>query len=761
MRRLPKTLVAALFLGWVLRVGAADSFVVSDIRVEGLQRISAGTVFNYLPVKTGDTIDETATAEAIRALFKTGFFKDIRIEREGDTLVVFVTERPAIANVEFTGNEDVDTEDLIEQLKQVNFAEGRVFNQSDFDRVKQELQLFYFGLGKYAVEIGTTVTPLDRNRVAILFDISEGKVARIKDINIVGNAIYDDEELLDLFSLGPGGWFTWLSKRDQYSRQKLAADLETLRSFYLDRGYINFNIDSTQVSLTPDKSDVYVTVNITEGDQYTISDIRLTGDLIVPEEELFEKIIVSRGEVFSRKFITQSSADLGSRLGDEGYAFANVNAIPEVDEESKQVEITFFLDPGKRVYVRRINFSGNTKTRDVVLRREMRQFESSWISTSAVERSRIRLQRLGFFEEVNVETPAVSDSTDQVDVEFTVVERPSGNLSAGLGFSQSQGVVVNTTITQDNFLGTGHRVSANFSNSSVNTRYGISWSNPYFTQDGVSLTFDSYFRSTDARESNVSDYSLEELAAGLELGIPINEYDFVDVGMRIEQIDFSPGANASDEVLAFRQQEGNSFANLLLTGSFSRDSRNSRLLPSEGSLSTVSAELGVPGSDLSYYKLKARYQQFFPLSQDFTVLLNGVLGFGGGLVDTNELPIIDNFFAGGIRSVRGYEANTLGPRDSKNAPLGGDLLVTGNAELILPLPFLEDARQVRVTGFFDTGQVFGPGDTFDVAEFRSSVGVSAIWLSPLGALTFSVALPLNDKASDRTQPLQFTFGTSF
>lgn len=761
MRRLPKTLVAALFLGWVLRVVAADNFVVTDIRVEGLQRISAGTVFNYLPVKTGDTIDETATAEAIRALFKTGFFKDIRIERDGDTLVVFVIERPAIASIDFTGNEDVDTEDLIEQLKQVNFAEGRVFNQSDFDRVKQELQLFYFGLGKYAVDIGTTVTPLDRNRVGILFDISEGKVARIKDINIVGNTIYDDAELLDLFSLSTGGWFTWLSKRDQYSRQKLAADLESLRSFYLDRGYINFNIDSTQVSLTPDKRDVYVTVNINESDQYTISDIRLTGDLIVPEEELFDRIIVSRGEVFSRKSITQSSADLGSRLGDEGYAFANVNAIPDVDEETNQVAITFFLDPGKRVYVRRINFSGNTKTRDVVLRREMRQFESSWISTSAVERSRIRLQRLGFFEEVNVETPAVSDSTDQVDIEFTVVERPSGNLSAGLGFSQNQGIVVSSSITQENFLGTGHRVSANFSNSSAKTRYGLSWTNPYFTQDGVSLTVDSYYRSTDAQESNVSDYSLEELAGGVEMGIPINEFDYVDVGMRIERIDFSPGSNASNEVLAFRQQEGDQFANLLLTGSFSRDSRNSRLLPSKGSFSSLTAEVGVPGSDLSYYKLKARHQQFFPLSKDFTVLLNGVLGFGGGLADTSELPLIDNFFAGGIRSVRGYEANTLGPRDSKNQPLGGALLMTGNAELILPLPFLEDARQIRVTGFFDVGQVFGPGETFDVGEFRSSVGLSTIWLSPLGALTFSAALPLNDKSGDKIQPLQFTFGTTF
>ena len=761
MRRLPTTLLAALFLGWVLRVVAAETFVVQDIRVEGLQRISAGTVFNYLPIKTGDTIDETVTAEAIRSLFKTGFFKDIRIEREGDTLVVFVTERPAIANIEFTGNEDVDTEDLIEQLKQVNFAEGRVFNQSDFDRVKQELQLFYFGLGKYAVAIDTTVTPLDRNRVGIRFDISEGRVARIKDINIVGNRIYEDSQLLDLFTLGTGGWLSWFSKKDQYSRQKLAADLETLRSFYLDRGYINFNIDSTQVSLTPDKKDVYVTVNVSEGDQYTISDIKLAGDLIVPEEELFERIVVSRGEVFSRKFITESSAELGGRLGDEGYAFANVNAIPEIDEEAKQVAITFFLDPGKRVYVRRINFSGNTKTRDVVLRREMRQFESSWISTSAVERSRVRLQRLGFFEEVNVETPAVADSTDQVDVEFSVVERPSGNLSAGVGFSQSQGIVINSSITQENFLGTGHRVSANFSNSDANTRYGLSWTNPYFTEDGVSLTANSYYRTTDAGETNVSDYSLEELAGGLSLGIPINEFDSVNVGMNVERINFSPGTGASREVLAFEQAAGNRFVNFLLNGSFARDSRNSRILPSEGSFSSISAELGVPGSDLSYYKLRGRHQQFFPLAENFTVLLNGVLGYGGGIGDTNDLPIIDNFYAGGIRSVRGYESNTLGPRDSKNEPLGGDLLMTGNAELILPLPFLEDARQVRVTGFFDAGNVFGPGDTFAVSELRTSVGLSAIWLSPLGALTFSAAQPLNDKSGDKTQPFQFTFGTSF
>ncbi len=761
MSRLTKTVAFTLLLGWILVGSAAEPFVVDDIRVEGLQRISAGTVFNYLPIKIGDRIEESVTADAIRALFQTGFFKDIRIEREGDTLVVFVTERPSIDNIEFSGNKSVDTEDLEEQLKTIGFAEGRVFNRSDFDQVEQELERLYFGLGKYAVQVKSTVTPLERNRVGVRFDISEGKAARIKQINIVGNEVFDEEDLLDLFNLTTSGWFTWFTKRDQYSRQKLAADLEILRAHYLDRGYINFNIDSTQVSLTPDKKDVYITVNVSEGAEYTLSEVNLAGDLIVDEEELFDKITVSRGDVFSRKEITKSSTDLAGRLGDEGYAFSNVNAIPEVNEEDKTVAVTFFVDPGKRVYVRRINFRGNTKTRDVVLRREMRQMEAGWISTSAVERSRVRLQRLGFFNEVNVETPAVPGTTDQVDVNFSLEERPSGNLVAGLGFSQDQGVIVSASVTQENFLGTGNRVSATFNNSRANRQFQVSYLNPYYTIDGISRGFDAYYRTTDAADANVSDYTTDELGAGVTFGIPITEFDQINVGLAAERIDFKPGVNPSREVLAFRDSAGDQFTNLLLTASFARDTRNSRLLPDRGRLSSISTEIGLPILDLSYYKLRLRHQQFFPLARDFVLVADGTFGYGDGISGTDRLPLIDNFFAGGIRSVRGYEGNTLGPRDSLGEPLGGSKLLTGSLELIVPLPFVENSRQVRLTGFFDFGNVFGQGDDLDLGELRTSAGVSAIWLSPLGALTFSFAVPLNDESQDDTQPLQFTFGTSF
>ena len=760
MRSLPKTLISVIALGWVL-AAIAETFTVNDIRVEGLQRISAGTVFNYLPIKIGDEIDSSATSGAIRTLFGTGFFKDIRIEREDQTLVVFVVERPAIANIEFEGNVDINTDDLMEQLRQIDFAVGRVFNQSDFDQVKRELQRLYFAAGKYGVIIDSTVTPLERNRVGVRFNISEGKIATIKDINIVGNEVYGDHDLLDLMSLSTSGWLTWLSKKDQYSRQKLAADIEVLRSFYLDRGYVDFIIDSTQVSLTPDKKDVYVTINLTEGNQYVIDKIQLTGDLIVPKEELFGLITVSRGEVFSRKEITRSTKNIADRLGEEGYAFANINPVPEIDEDDNTVAITFYIDPGNRVYVRRINFAGNTKTRDEVLRREMRQMEGGWISTKAVERSRVRLRRLGFFDEVNVETPAVGDSADQVDINFTVTERPTGNLAAGAGFSQEQGLLLSTSLTQDNFLGTGHRVNAAFNTSSANRAFNFRYVNPYFTDDGVSLGLNAGLKKTNASEANVSDYTMERLFAGVETGVPINEFDTIDFAAQLEQVDFTPGTSASSEIIAFRDLNGSQFNNLLLTVEWDRDTRNSRFFATRGSLSRISTELGVPGSDLSFYKLKLRHQQFFPLAGDFAFMINGGLGYGDGLADTEDLPLTENFFAGGAQSVRGYEANTLGPRDSLNQPLGGDLKFAGTSELILPLPFLEDARSVRVTGFFDFGNVYGPDEDFDLGEMRGSIGISTVWLSPLGALSLSAAEPLNNEAGDSTQSLQFSFGTSF
>jgi len=740
---------------------AQDLFVVKEIRLEGLQRISAGTVFNYLPIKVGDEVDSNRTAEAIRALFKTGFFKDVTIEREGDILVIFITERPSIANIEFSGNETIETEDLRLSLRDAGFTEGRVFNRSLFDSVEQELRRTYFSQGRYGVKITSTVTPLERNRVAVNFDISEGTVAKIKQINIVGNEVFDDDDLVDLFTLTTPTLFSFFTKTDQYSKPKLAADLETLRSFYLDRGHINFNIDSTQVSITPDKKDVYITVNITEGDQFSVNEVRLAGDLIAPQEELFELVEVNAGDVFSRKSVTVTSAALTGRLGEEGYAFANINAVPEIDDEKKEVQLTFFMDPGKRVYVRRINFKGNTKTQDEVLRREMRQAEGGWISTPAVERSKERLQRLNYFEEVNVETPAVPGTTDQVDVEFAVKEQPAGNLAIGAGFSQSQGLVFNTSISQENFLGTGNRASFAFNNSDVNRTFGFSWFNPYWTDDGVSRGIDAYYRETDADDANLADYALDELGGTVTFGIPISETNTVDFGVNVENTQFNVGSDASLEVVRFRIDNGDEFNTLTLTGSWEDDSRNSRLLPNKGALSRIAAEVAVPGLDLSFYKLTLRHQRFFPLTKDFTLVLDGELGYGDGLGDTDDLPLIDNFYAGGIRDVRGFEENTLGPRDSRGEALGGSFKLIGQVEVILPVPFFKETRAFRLTSFFDFGNVYGPDEDFEFDTIRYSVGISAIWLSPLGPMTVSIAAPLNTQPLDDEQAFQFTFGTSF
>jgi outer membrane protein insertion porin family len=740
---------------------AQDEFVVQDIRLEGLQRISAGTVFNYLPVQVGDRVSAQRTGEAIRALFRTGFFNDVRIEREDDTLVVAVVERPSIASVEFSGNDTLTTEDLEAALKNVNFSVGRVFDRSVFDQVEQELRRSYFAVGKYGVQLTSTVTPLERNRVSINFDISEGEAATIKEINVVGNDVFDDDDLVDLFNLQTSGWFTVFTKADQYSKQKLAADLESLRSHYLDRGYINFNIDSTQVSITPDKRDVYVTVNVTEGEQYVVSELLLAGELRVAEEDLFGLVQISPGEIFSRKRVTESSAKITERFGEDGYAFANVNAVPDIDQKNKSVKLTFFVDPGKRVYVRRVNFKGNTKTRDEVLRREMRQLEGAWISTGAVERSKERLDRLGFFEDVNVETPAVPGTTDQVDVDINVVEAPAGNLQLGAGFSQSQGIVLSTSVTQENVFGTGHRVTLNLNTSDVNRNIGLSWLNPYFTLDGVSLGLDAFYRTTDAEDANLADYTLDELGGGFSFGIPVSEFNSISLGLTGKNTKFKPGSRASAEVLAFERQFSSSFNTITINGRWANDTRNSRLLPDRGTLTSVDVEVAVPGLDLSYYKLTGRHQRFFPLYREITLMINGELGYGDGIGDTGALPLTENYFAGGIRSIRGFDTNTLGPRDSLGEPLGGDFKVVGNLELILPVPFLKDSRSFRLTTFFDIGNVFGPGQRFAVGDLRYSSGVSAVWISPLGPLTISLAAPLKKEDLDDSQPLQFTFGTTF
>jgi outer membrane protein insertion porin family len=740
---------------------AFEPFKVLDIRVEGLQRISAGTVFNYLPIKVGQTIDSQDTVNAVKALFKSGFFNDVSLERDGPVLVVFVRERAAISSIDIAGNKDLDSEELLEGLKEIGLAEGRVFDRSLLEKVEQELRRQYFSRGKYAVKIDTTVTPLDRNRVGILINVSEGRAARIKQINLIGNHAFPDEELLDEFSLTTPNFFSAFTKSDQYSKQGLSADLEILRTYYLDRGYLKFNINSTQVSITPDKKDIYITINIAEGNQYKIREVTLNGDLVVPAEELFPLIKINPGDVFSRKQVTESVDKISSLLGNQGYAFANVNTTPEMDDEANEVSLGFFVDPGKRVYVRRINIAGNVGTRDEVLRRETRQMEGGWYSTEQVERSRTRIDRLGFFEDVNVETPTVPGTTDQLDVNYSVTETSSGSVTAGAGFSQTSGVLFNASVQQENFLGTGKRVSFTFDNSEINTVYRFAYTNPYWTVDGVSRGFGLGYRKTDADEANLSDYSTDTRNVDINFGIPINEYDTIRFSVGYQGLDLKENSSSPLQVTDFIDEHGDSFDDAVFTGSWSHDSRNRILFTDTGGLQRISLETTTPGSGLEYYKLTYQQQRFIPLTRELTLGLKGNLGYGDGFGDYEQLPFFENFFAGGVRSVRGFEDNTLGPRDSDGDPIGGSFLTVFNAEIIFPIPFVEEAKGVRLSAFFDIGNVFEDYDSFDAGDLRYSAGLAGLWLSPLGPISMSFGFPLNAESDDDEQNFQFTVGTFF
>ncbi len=554
-------------------------------------------------------------------------------------LVVFVRERAAISSIGIEGNKDLDSEELLEGLKEIGLAEGRVFDRSLLEKVELELRRQYFSRGKYAVKIDTTVTPLDRNRVGILITVSEGRAARIKQINIIGNHQYPDKDLLDEFSLTTPNFFSAFTKSDQYSKQGLSADLETMRTFYLDRGYLKFNINSTQVSITPDKKDIYVTINVTEGSQYRIREVTLNGDLVVPAEELFPLIKINPGDVFSRKQVTESVDKISSLLGNQGYAFANVNTTPEMDDEANEVNLGFFVDPGKRVYVRRINISGNVGTRDEVLRRESRQMEGGWYSTEQVERTRTRIDRLGFFEDVNVETPTVPGTTDQLDVNYSVTETSSGSITAGAGFSQTSGVLFNASVQQENFLGTGKQVAFTFDNSEINTVYRFSYTNPFWTVDGVSRGFSLGYRKTDANEANLSDYSTDTRNASINFGIPINEYDTIRFSAGYQGLDLKANSSSPLQVTDFIDEHGDSFDDLVLTGSWSHDSRNRILFTDTGGLQRLSLETTTPGSGLEYYKLTYVQQRFFPLTRELTLGLKGNLGYGDGFGDYETVTV--------------------------------------------------------------------------------------------------------------------------
>ncbi len=735
-----------------------EGFIVEDIRIQGLQRISAGTVYNYLPITVGEEVTPDKIAPAIRALFKAGFFQDVMLERDGNTLVVTVVERPSIAKIIFDGNKDISTEDLTEALKKIGLSEGKVFNRQVLDKVEQELRRQYFSRGKYGVKIDTEVAPLTRNRVGISIKISEGRVAKIENINIVGNQSFDEEDLIGEFELSTTNWLSFYRKDDQYSKQKLAADLERLRSYYLDRGYINFNIESTQVAITPDKKGIYITINVKEGDVFTLDKVKLAGNLVVDPEELIPLVQIGPGEIFSRRQATETSKGISERLGDEGYAFANVNMVPDINDDAKTVDMTFFVDPGKRVYVRRINMQGNTKTRDVVLRREMRQMESSWASTAKIERSKVRLDRLGYFEEVNVETPPVVGSSDEIDVNYSVVEKNSGNLQAGVGFSQTQGIIFNASVSQDNIFGSGKRVSFNFNNSDVSTIYSLGFLNPYFTLDGVSLGYNLLYRTTDAAEANLANYTTDVVSGGANMGIPLGEFNRLRLNFDVKHTTIEAGDNAPIELIEGIEELGDEFLTLPFAVGWTHDTLNRAVFPSSGGQQRASGLVAIPGGDLTYYKLSLKAQHYFPLAKDLILKLFAEGAYGDGYSDTENLPFFENFFAGGINSVRGYTDNTLGPRDSNGDPFGGDTKLIGNIELFFPVPFLEDLKSVRIGTFFDAGMV---SDGLDFDFMRYSAGLSGTWLSPFGALTVSAAYPLNEQDEDETEIFQFSFGSGF
>ena len=741
---------------------AADEFVIEDIRVEGLKRVTPGTVFNYLPMKVGDRFDDSLSSNAVRALFKTGFFDDVKLERDGNDLILIFVERPAIGSITMTGNEDIKTDELLENLKQVGFAEGRVFLQSQLEMVEQELQRQYYSFGKYAAKITSNVTELDNNRVAITIDVSEGLVAKIKKINIVGNILFEEEDLLKQFKLSTPTMFSFFTKVDQYSKQKLSGDLESLRTFYLDRGYLNFTLDSTQVTITPNKKDIYITINITEGAVYKVTDVKLGGDLTLPESDILDLISVRSGEIFSRKKVTETTKNISDRLGEEGYSFANVNSIPDINKDDKTVSLTFFIDPGKRIYVRRINFSGNSKTRDEVLRREMRQQEGSWISTTQVERGKLRLQRTGFCKDVNVETPLVPGTSDQVDVNYSIEEAPGGQFGIGIGFSQTSGIILTTNLTQDNFLGSGKRVGFAFNNSDINSNYSLSYWNPYFTLDGIGNGFNLFYKETDAGDANLSSFNAKDAGADAGFSLPVSENNTVETSFRYQKTDIKLGTNPSTQLLSFTNAHGSEYDIFSWNFSFKFDTRNKAILPDKGTLHRVSSEVTIPvGSDVEFYKLRYKTKWFKDLYEDYILTLGADLGYGDALGDTTELPFFENFYAGGPRSIRGYEDNTVGPVDNTSLSIGGSKRVVGNAEVILPVPFLSDVKQARVTGFLDAGSVYGPDEDVNFDDLRYSTGISAIWVSPFGAISVSYAIPFAEKSTDQIQNFQFTFGTSF
>jgi outer membrane protein insertion porin family len=760
-RRTTLARTAALIAGSVIAFNAlaADPFNVRDIRVEGLQRVEPGTVFASIPFRVGDDYTDEKGAAAIRSLFALGLFKDVRIEVNGDVLVLIVEERPNIAAVEFIGTKEFDKDTLKKALKDIGLAEGRPFDKALADRAEQELKRQYVNRSLYGAEIITTITPAERNRVNLSFTVVEGDLAKIKEMRVVGAKAFDESKLLDQFDQGTGNWLSWYTKSDRYSRTKLNADLETLRAWYLARGYLEFRIDSTQVAISPNKQDISITINVTEGDRFVVSEVAMEGYYLGKDDEFKSLIEIQAGKAYNADEVARTTKAFNEYFGNFGFAFARTDVRPEIDRTTNRVKLVLVADPARRAYVRRINIVGNNRTRDQIVRREFRQTESSWYDGEKIRLSRDRVNRLGYFKDVEIDTQEVPSTQDQVDLNVNVVEKPTGMLTLGAGFSSAEKVTLSFGVQQDNVFGSGHNLGVQVSTSKFNQYYVLNTTDPYFTEDGVSRTFELYHRSSKPYVEQGGNYRLITSGLGLRFGIPFSELDRVFVGSAAERTELVPGTNMLGVHADLCQQFGCVAQNIPITAGWARDSRDSYLNPNSGKFIRINSELGAFG-DARYTKVGGQYQQYFPITKKYTFAFNADVGMGQGL-NGQKLPFYKNYYSGGLGSVRGFEQGTLGPRDITGPVIGGAKKLTLNTEFLMPFPGAGNDRTLRLYGFFDMGNVYGELEKVDLGQLRSAYGVGLSWVSPMGPLRFAWARPVKSFPGDRIQQLQFQIGTSF
>ncbi|WP_213948690.1 outer membrane protein assembly factor BamA [Luteibacter sp. dw_328] len=803
--------IAALILLASLSANALafEPFVVSDIRIDGLTRIAQGTVLSYLPIEKGESLTDEKAQAAIRALYQTKFFSDVEIERQGDILVIKVTERPAIAKLTLRGNKDIKEDDLRKGLKEIGLSEGETFDRLSLDRVQQELIRQYYNRGKYNVSVIPHVTPLDRNRVAIDIEIREGKAAKIKEINVVGNKAFTDKAIRDGFESNTSNWLSWYSKDDQYSREKLSGDLEKLSNYYMNRGYADFGVDSTQVAISPDKRAMYIDASVKEGEVYTVSDVHLLGELILPEDTLRKLVYIHKGDTFNRAAIEASTDAIKAILANIGYAFAKVTPVPKLDKDKRTADLTLFIEPGKRVYVRRVVFQGNTRTEDEVLRREMRQLEGAWYSQGAIDRSKTRLQRLGYFKTVDIDKALVPGTVDQVDLTAKVEEQSAGSLMFGVGYSQYSGIILSASISQNNFLGTGDRFSIGAETSTYYKRINASYTNPYLTDSGVQIGYNVGYSKLDYGDTDLANYTYSTKSFQTTLSIPISDFDSLTTSLGVSSNLINTSVYTPAQLVAYQNAVGNKTIHSWTSSlGFTHDTRNSYWAPTRGGQLTLSVDGALPGSTVQYYKIFGEANHYWPIGKGFVLYLDGQVGYGktygqtydhdGYAYNPNDpnnptliyskgekvaFPFWENYYAGGVRDVRGFQDNTLGPRlcdgtstnvggkPDKNGncngyysygqPVGGAFKTLGTAQMFLPLPFLKDINTARVSWFVDVGNVYSSYSAFKASDLRASTGLSLQWQAPIGPLIINFAVPFRKQSDDGrfVERIQFTFGS--